>query len=165
METIDRRASIADASFMGPVPVVRVFTSNQASGGNAMPTTVATYYQLRDDPINLSGAVGTILKFTQPITVTPAGGEGALVTWFAGAVFGGGNVTYTVTLNGTLLGSYEAFAVLAGTFRIPTQETIASNVLKHGSGAAGNNDLVFTKTGGVGTLTLSAVMLWHRVSV
>ena len=125
-----------------------------------MPT-VATYYQLQDDLINLSatGPAGA-LKFTQSITVTPAGGEGALVTWFAGAVVPGGGVTYTVTLNGTQLGSYEVFPVLGSTFRIPTQETTATNVV-----IKGTNQLVFTKTGGTGTLTLSAVMLWHRVNV
>jgi hypothetical protein len=77
-------------------------------------------------------------------------------------------VTYTVTLNGSPIGSYEVistFPTITGASRIPVQETIASSVVKHGSGAAGNNVLVFTKTGGLATLTLSAVMLWHRVNV
>ena len=39
------------------------------------------------------------------------------------------------------------------------EATTTSNVKQ------GNNTLVFTKTGGTGTLTLSAVMLWHRVNV
>ena len=127
-----------------------------------MPT-VATYYQLLDDLVIVTGS----LTLTQNITVPPAGGEGALVTWFAGAaVEGGGSVTYTVTLNGSLIGSYEVISEFLGVaFRIPVQEAIATGVVKHGSGAAGNNSLVFTKTGGAGTLTLSAVMLWHRVNV
>ena len=127
---------------------------------------VATYYQLLDNPVDVSA---TPLTLNQSVADTPAGGEGALVTWFAGAaVAGSGVVTYTVTLNGSPIGSYEVistFPTITGASRIPVQETIASSVVKHGSGAAGNNVLVFTKTGGLATLTLSAVMLWHRVNV
>jgi uncharacterized protein (DUF2147 family) len=121
-----------------------------------MPT-VATYYQLQDDLINLS--TGSLTR-TQNIPVTPAGGEGALVTWLAGnAGAPAGNVNYTVTLNGTKLGDYVMEAILP-TIKIPMQEaTLTGDVKK------GNNVLVFTKTGGTGTLTLSAVMLWHRVNV
>jgi hypothetical protein len=128
-----------------------------------MPT-VATYYQLQDDLVNVTSS----LTLTQNITVTPAGGEGALVTWFAGTAAPGSSTTatYTVTLNGTLIGSYEVSGYYAFVpDRIPVQEAIATNVVKHGSGAAGNNVLIFTKTGGGATLTLSAVMLWHRVNV
>jgi len=121
-----------------------------------MPT-VATYYQLKDDQVELSGGS---LTLSQSIPVTPAGGEGALVTWLAGrAAAPGGNVTYNVTLNGTKLGDYVMEAIQP-TIKIPMQEaTVSGNVKK------GNNVLVFTKTGGAGTLTLSAVMLWHRVNV
>ena len=124
-----------------------------------MPT-VATYYQLQYDIVNLS--VGS-LKLTQNITDTPAGGEGALVTWFAGATptaFGSA-VTYTVTLNGTPIGNYEALANFTTVpSRIPVQEATATNLVHKG-----RNELIFTITGGTATLTLSAVMLWHRVNV
>ena len=126
---------------------------------------VATYYQLLDNPVDVSA---TPLTLNQSVADTPAGGEGALVTWFAGAAAPGSSTTatYTVTLNGTLIGSYEVSGYYAFVpDRIPVQEAIATNIVKHGSGAAGSNELIFTKTGGAATLTLSAVMLWHRVNV
>jgi hypothetical protein len=127
-----------------------------------MAKTVATYYQLQDDLVNLSatGPAGA-LKLQQSITVTPAGGEGALVTWLAGrAATPAGGVTYTVTLNTTPLGSYEVVTGLNPAIRIPVQEATITGAVKNGL-----NQLVFTKTGGTGTLVLSAVMLWHRVDV
>jgi hypothetical protein len=145
---------------MGPVPVVRVFTSNQASGGNAMPR-VATYYQLQDSSIDVS----TFLRLSQVVADTPAGGEGALVTWQAAAVPGGTlQVTYTVEVNGNPIGDYLAFDFTpAGlpTASIPVQEaTITSDVHQ------GSNQIVFRVTSTTGdALRLSSVMLWHRVNV
>jgi hypothetical protein len=121
-----------------------------------MPT-VATYYQLQDNPVDVS----TPLTLSQSIPVTPAGGEGALVTWQAGTA-GGGFATYKVEVNGNKLGDYLALSISTGaiTGGIPVQETTTTSDVRKGP-----NQLVFTKTGGTGTLQLSAVMLWHRVNV
>jgi hypothetical protein len=122
---------------------------------------VATYYQLQDSPIDVSNA----LRLNQAVADTPAGGEGALVTWQAAAVPGGtGTVTYAVEVNGNPLGDYTAFDFTPPglpTAVIPVQEaTITSDVHQ------GGNRLVFTVTSTTGdALRLSAVMLWHRVNV
>jgi hypothetical protein len=122
-----------------------------------MPT-VATYYQLQDNPVDVS----TTLTLSQSIPVTPAGGEGALVTWQAGTAAGTGFVSYKVEVNGNKLGDYLAvnFSAAGITGGIPVQETTTTPDVNKGP-----NQLVFTKTGGPGTLRLSAVMLWHRVNV
>ena len=115
---------------------------------------VATYYQLVDKEVTL--AVGAKREFTQPVGVTPAGGEGALVTWVARRVApAAGTLDYTVTLNAHLLGTYT----LTSAAPVAIQEaTDTSHVIK------GTNKLVFeVKPGGTGDLHFSAVMLWHRV--
>jgi hypothetical protein len=119
-----------------------------------MPTVVATYYQLQDDEIEVSGGKVT---FRQSVGVTPAGGEGALVTWVAREGTGAANVTYTVTLNNFPLNIYT----LTSTERITIQEaTDTNNVIR------GDNQLVFEVTSNTGgTLVVGDVMLWHRVSV
>jgi hypothetical protein len=126
-----------------------------------MPKKVATYYQLQDNPVDVSAAA---LTLNQGVVDTPAGGEGALMTWQAAAVVGGGTVTYKVEVNGNLLGNYTALQipVAAGQpdFGIPVQEATVTSDVKRGP-----NKLVFTRTSATGTLRLSAVMLWHRVDV
>jgi hypothetical protein len=119
-----------------------------------MPT-VATYYQLQDNPTDVSAS----LTLSQSVPVAPAGGEGALVTWLAGAVVGTGDVTYRVEVNGNSIGDYQAFD-FGQIIPIPVQEATNTNDVRQGG-----NQLVFRKTGGPGTLRLSAVMLWHRVNV
>ena len=115
---------------------------------------VATYYQLQDNPIDVT----TPLTLNKSVADTPAGGEGALVTWQAGSA-GTGFVTYRVEVNGNKIGDYVALNI-SPTFGIPVQEATTTSDVKKGP-----NKLVFTKTGGTGTLRLSAVMLWHRVNV
>jgi hypothetical protein len=117
--------------------------------------TVATYYQLLDVETDLRIGGDIDRTFTQSVGVAPASGEGALVTWMARRK-GTGSVTYTVTLNGNLLNTYT----VTSTDRFTIQEaTDTANVNQ------GNNDIVFTVTGGTGTLGLGDVMLWHRVNV
>jgi hypothetical protein len=113
---------------------------------------VATFYQLLDHDTPLTT---TPITLTQSIGVTPAGGEGALVTWMAQRTSAAA-ATYTVTLNGVVLKS------VADTPLTPTamQEACdASNVKK------GSNVLAFTVVAGAGTMVISDVMLWIRVDV
>jgi hypothetical protein len=122
---------------------------------------VATYYQLVDNPTDVSAS----LTLSQSVPVTPAGGEGALVTWLASAVPGAGSafVTYEVKVNGNKIGDYTAFDFSGSTLPtagIPVQEATTTSDVKKGT-----NQLVFTKTGGPRALRLSAVILWHRVNV
>jgi hypothetical protein len=117
---------------------------------------VATFYQLLDSEIDLSDQPGgdNDRTFTQSVGVPVVAGEGALVTWMARRK-ATGSVTYTVTLNGTLLNTYT----VNSTDRFALQETVdTAQVIQ------GNNDLVFRVTGGTGTLGLGDVMLWHRVN-
>jgi hypothetical protein len=126
----------------------------QPNGDKAV-ATVATYYQLLDVETDLRIGGDIDRTFTQSVGVAPASGEGALVTWMARRK-GTGSVTYTVTLNGNLLNTYT----VTSTDRFTIQEaTDTANVNQ------GNNDIVFTVTGGTGTLGLGDVMLWHRVNV
>ena len=120
---------------------------------------VATYYQLLDNPVDVSA---TPLTLNQSVADTPAGGEGALVTWLAAGI--AGVVTYNVKVNGNNLGDYTAISIGGSggipAVVIPVQEATTTSAVHQGS-----NNVVFTKTGGTGTLRLSAVMLWHRVNV
>jgi hypothetical protein len=119
---------------------------------------VATFYQLADDEIELfAPGLGSPTSKTlgQSITVTPTGGEGALVSWVARRN-AAGSVTYTVTLNSTQIGTY----ITSSEERITIQEAVDANDVKKG-----DNDLVFAVTAGPSSLKLGDVMLWHRVSV
>ena len=123
---------------------------------------VATYYQLLDNPVDVSA---TPLTLNQSVADTPAGGEGALVTWQAAAVPGGtGTVTYAVEVNGNPLGDYLA---LEGTFPgFPDFPTAVQEAANTTDVRRGGNQLVFTVTSTTGdVLRLRAVMLWHRVNV
>ncbi len=125
-----------------------------------MPT-VATYYQLHDDPIDVS----TSLTLNQVVADTPAGGEGALVTWSAASAGGtAGFVTYSVEVNGNPLGDYAAFQ---GAFvGFPDFLTTVQEAAKTTDVKKGGNTLKFTVTSTTGdALRLRAVMLWHRVNV
>jgi hypothetical protein len=124
-----------------------------------MPTTVATFYQMLDD--NKSLTVATPVTLTQSVDVTPADGEGALLTWMAQRTSAAA-VTYTVALNGNLLNpnAYVVNTVGATTEVYAMQEAFnTSNVIQ------GNNVVAFTATTGAGTLVISDVMLWVRVNV
>jgi hypothetical protein len=66
-----------------------------------------------------------------------------------------GPVTYTVTLNATLLNTYTTDSPEP----IAIQETTLTNVVKKGI-----NDLVFAVVNGTGILRVSDVVLWHRVN-
>jgi len=125
---------------------------------------VATYYQLLDNPVDVSA---TPLTLNQSVADTPAGGEGALVTWLAASVRGSGTagfVTYSVEVNGNPLGDYLA---LEGTFPgFPDFPTAVQEAANTTDVRRGGNQLVFTVTSTTGdVLRLRAVMLWHRVNV
>ena len=126
-----------------------------------MPTTVSTFYQMLDGNAPLDTA--TAVTLTQFVDVTPAGGEGALVTWMAQRTSAAA-VTYTVTLNGVLLNTYAVNTVYvnaAGTEVYAMQEAFTTPQVNQG-----NNVLTFTATGGgAGTMVISDVMLWVRVQV
>jgi hypothetical protein len=115
-----------------------------------MPS-VATFYQMLD--INKSLTAATPVTLTRPVDVTPAGGEGALLTWMAQRT-SAEEVTYTVTLNGVLLHTYP----VTSTEPAAMQEAFSQSNVNHG-----NNVVAFTATGGAGTLEISDVMLWVRV--
>jgi hypothetical protein len=119
-----------------------------------MPT-VATYYQLQDEDVELGAGGPTSKTFTQNVGVAPAGQEGALVSWMAASKTTD-SVEYTVTLNNVQLNEYTESSVEPGAMQ---EATTVSNVNQ------GNNTLVFQVTGGSGTLVVSDVMLWHRVNV
>ena len=119
-----------------------------------MPTG-ATHYQLLDGEIELEIGGDIARTFTQSVGVDPASGEGAALTWMARRK-GTGSVTYTVTLNGKLLNTYT----VTSADRFAVQETTGTDDVNQG-----NNTVVFTVTGGDGTLGLGDVMLWHRVNV
>ena len=125
-----------------------------------MPTIVATFYQLQDDEVNLAAAGGGLpdkVTLKQSVTVTPALGEGALVSWVARRLPGSiGSVTYTVTLNSNGLGTYTT----SSDERIGIQEATDTNFV-----IRGDNELVFQVFGGTATLLVGDVMLWHRVRV
>lgn len=116
---------------------------------------VATYYQLLDSEIDLRIGGDIDRTLTQSVGVLPASGEGGKVSWMARRK-ASGSVTYTVTLNGQLLNTYT----VSSADRFALHETIDSNQVNQG-----DNNLVFTVTGGTGTLGLGDVMLWHRVNV
>lgn len=122
--------------------------------GTTMPT-VATYYQLLDAETNLELNGTDRMTFHESVPVAPASGEGAVVTWVARRK-GNGSVTYTVELNSYLLNTYT---VSSGE-RVTIMETTDTNHVSQG-----DNDLVFTVTGGTGTLGLGDVLLWHRLIV
>jgi hypothetical protein len=117
--------------------------------------SVATFYQLQD--ANTPLTTTTPVTLSQFVDVTPAGGEGALVTWMAQRT-SAEEVTYTVTLNGVVLNTYTVNTVAPSTEKYAMQDAFhTSNVKK------GQNVLAFTVTGGAGTLEISDVMLWVRV--
>ena len=106
---------------------------------------------------NKSLTTTTPVTLTRSVDVTPAGGEGALVTWMAQRTTAA-EVTYTVTLNGVVLNTYTVNTVGPSTEKYAMQEAFhTSNVKK------GQNVLAFTVTGGTGTMVISDVMLWVRV--
>jgi hypothetical protein len=113
---------------------------------------VATFYQMLDNDTRLAT---TPITLTQNVTVTPAGGEGALVTWMAQRTSAAA-ATYTVTLNGVVL------KTVADTPLTPTamQEAFDASNVKMGS-----NVLAFTVVAGAGTLVIGDVMLWIRVDL
>jgi hypothetical protein len=123
----------------------------------AVTTPVATYYQLLDVETDLELGVGNQddIILSQSVGVAPVSGEGAVVTWMARCK-GGGSVTYTVTLNGTLLNTYT----VTSADRFALQETTSTSHVNQG-----DNELIFEVTSGNGTLGLGDVMLWHRVNV
>ena len=122
-----------------------------------MPTTVATFYQFQDStPVGL-GAVPMTL--TQSVTVTPTGGEAALVTWMAQRTSPVA-VTYTVSLNSVLLNTYAVTTVG------PTTEIYAMQVsFTTPAVIQGDNVLTFARTGATGTMVISDVLLWVPVNV
>jgi hypothetical protein len=119
-----------------------------------MPT-VATFYQLLDSEVELRIGGDLDRTFTQSVGVTPAGGEGALVTWNARRK-ATGSVTYTVTLNGTVLNTYT---ITSGDRFVVQEATQTADVIQ------GDNNLVFTVPAGTGTLGVSDIILWHRLNV
>jgi len=118
-------------------------------------TTVATYHQLLDTEIDLRIGADTDRTFTQSVAEAPVSGEGVVVTWVVRRK-AAGSVTYTVVLNGTLLNTYTVTSADKVTV---TETTSTSNA------NAGDNEIVFTVTGGTGTLGLGDVLLWTRVNV
>jgi hypothetical protein len=124
---------------------------------------VATFYQLLDVNSNKSlVGGGPPVTLTQTVDVTPAGGEGALVTWMAQRT-SAAEVTYTVALNGVVLSTYTVNTV-GETGTPQNTEKYAMQKAFHTSNVnRGNNVLAFTATGGAGTLVISDVMLWVRV--
>ena len=119
-------------------------------------TTVATYQQVLDVEIDLQLVGGdTDRTFTESVPVAPVSGEGVVVSWVARRK-ASGNVTYTVELNGTLLNTYTVTSADKVTV---TETTSTSNAV------VGDNTLVFTVTGGNGTLGLGDILLWTRVDV
>jgi hypothetical protein len=88
--------------------------------------SVATFYQLQD--ANAPLTTTTPVTLSQFVDVTPAGGEGALVTWVARESTGTGSVDYTVTLNNVRLNTYT----LTSTEPITMQEAIDTNNVKKG---------------------------------
>jgi hypothetical protein len=127
-----------------------------------MPS-VATFYQLLDVDSNKSlVGGGPPVTLTQTVDVTPAGGEGALVTWMAQRT-SAAEVTYTVSLNSVVLSTYTVNTV-GETGTPQNTEKYAMQKAFHTSNVnRGNNVLAFTPTGGAGTLVISDVMLWVRV--
>jgi hypothetical protein len=126
-----------------------------------MPTTVATFYQLLDDP-PAPLAAGAPVTLSQSVDVTPADGEGALLTWMAQRTSAAA-ATYTVTLNGNLLNpnAYVVGIVAPTSELYAMQEAFPQSYVNQG-----NNVVTFTETGGAaGTLVISDVMLWVRVRV
>ena len=101
----------------------------------------------------------TPVTLTQSVDVTPAGGEGALVTWMAQRTSAAA-VTYTVTLNGVLLNTYPVNSVGASTEVYAMQEAFKTPTVNQG-----RNVLAFTVTAGAGTMVISDVLLWIRVNV
>jgi hypothetical protein len=118
---------------------------------------VATYYQLQDAPLPLTTSPITL---TQNVTVTPAGGEGALVTWMAQRTSAAA-VDFTVALNGQVLNTYSINSVGASTDPIAMQEAFPTPPVNQG-----NNVLTFAPLAtSTGTAVISDVMLWIRVDV
>ena len=131
-----------------------------------MPTTVATFYQLLDDP-PAPLVAGAPVTLTQSVDVTPADGEGALLTWMAQRTSAAA-ATYTVTLNGNLLNPNPYVVNIVGVAGAPqTSELYAmQEAFPQSYVNQGNNVVTFTETGGAaGTLVISDVMLWVRVRV
>ena len=118
-------------------------------------TTVATYHQLLDVEIDLAIGDDIDRTFTQNVPVAPVSGEGVVVTWVVRRK-ATGSVTYTVELNGTLLNTYT----VTSADKVTVTETTSTSIAKQG-----DNELVFTVTGGTGTLGLGDVLLWTRVNV
>jgi hypothetical protein len=115
---------------------------------------VATYYQLADDPRTLTTSPITL---TQNVKVTPAGGEGALVTWMAQRT-SATPVDFTVSLNGQVLNTYS---VGASTDPTAMQESFPTPPVNQGDNVVEFAPLA-TSTG---TMLISDVMLWIRVEV
>ena len=125
-----------------------------------MPS-VATFYQLLDGNKSLVGG-GPPVTLTQSVDVTPAGGEGALVTWMAQRT-SAAEVTYTVTLNGVVLNTYTVNTVGETGTPQNTEKYAMQDAFHTSNVNRGNNLLEFTATGGAGTMVISDVMLWVRV--
>jgi hypothetical protein len=117
-----------------------------------MPS-VATFYQLLD--VNKSLTAAAPVTLTQSVDVTPADGEGALLTWMAQRTSAAA-VTYTVSLNGVVLNTYP----VTSTEPAAMQEAFSQSNVNQG-----NNVLAFTRTAGAGSLRISDVMLWVRVNI
>jgi hypothetical protein len=121
-----------------------------------MPS-VATYYQLADGTVALGGSA---ITFTQSVDVTPAGGEGALVTWMVQRT-SAAPVDFTLELNGQVLNTYSINSVGASTDPIAMQEAFTTPTVNQGS-----NVLAFAPLAtSTGTAVISDVMLWIRVDV
>jgi hypothetical protein len=127
-----------------------------------MPS-VATFYQLLDVGSNRSlVGGGPPVTLTQTVDVTPAGGEGALVTWMAQRT-SAAEVTYTVSLNSVVLSTYTVNTVGETGTPQNTEKYAMQKAFHTNNVHRGNNVMAFTATGGTGTLVISDVMLWVRV--
>ncbi len=116
---------------------------------------VANFIQLRDESFTLVVGGDIDRALTRDIVDAPAAGEGAVLTWNVQRE-GTGNVTYEVTMNGTLLNTYT---VTLGERRA-VQEAMDTTTIQQG-----NNTVVFRVLGGTGTLEIGDVILFYRQDV
>ena len=113
---------------------------------------VADFAQFSDTSIDLRIGGDIDRTLTRNLDATPAGGQGALLTWMVRRE-GTGSVSYEVKVNGSVLSTYT---VTVGDW-VGVKEAISTDDIH-----LGNNTVEFRVTGGTGTLSFGDVVLFYR---